>query len=155
MDKRTEELLNKPRCGNNDINIIHPGQGHVREGQSEGHRRTKRYVQGPSRWKTTNLTYSWVCLMIKLRFRVDYLFGSLKTVLSSSSLAQWVSWKIKLRSHVDRLCGCLYVFSSSSLAQSVERLTLDLKVKGSITGIWAASFILGKDNSASIFPHSI
>ena len=40
-----------------------------------------------------------------------------------------------------------------SLAQSVERHTLDLRAKGSIPGVCAASFILGKGNQPP-FLHS-
>ena len=40
----------------------------------------------------------------------------------------------------------LYMTSGGSLAQSVERWTLDLGVYGSIPGVCAASFTLGKDN---------
>ena len=39
------------------------------------------------------------------------------------------------------------------LAQSVERPPLDLRVKGLIPGVYAASFILGRHNS-SPFHHS-
>ena len=46
-----------------------------------------------------------------------------------------------------------FQFSGGSLAQLVERRTLDLRVKGSIPGVCAASFILGKDNLPR-FPHS-
>ena len=47
----------------------------------------------------------------------------------------------------------MLVIQGGSLAQSVDRRTLDLRVYGSIPEVCAASFILGKDNSPP-FPHS-
>ncbi|KAL8615295.1 hypothetical protein ACOMHN_051787 [Nucella lapillus] len=68
IDRRTEELMSKPRCGNLDslMGVI-PGQGRSDLGQDKwpisgrdsifSRRRPKRYVEAHSKWHKKNLTF--------------------------------------------------------------------------------------------------
>ena len=61
IDRRTEELMSKPRCGNVDSMMgVIPGQGRSDLGQDKwplGRRRYKRYTEAPSKWGKKNLTF--------------------------------------------------------------------------------------------------
>ena len=49
VDRRTLELMQKPRCGVKDITKAAPLTRH----------RRKRYVTAPSKWETNDLTYRY------------------------------------------------------------------------------------------------
>lgn len=62
IDRRTEELMSRPRCGNVDSLMgVTPGRGRSDLGQDAGpatlRRRYRRYTEAPSKWDKKNLTF--------------------------------------------------------------------------------------------------
>ncbi|GFR61640.1 matrix metalloproteinase [Elysia marginata] len=65
-DRRTEELMARPRCGNTDEFVPHGAMyrspyDYTRARGNEPHIRKKRYTLATSKWQRTNLTFSKTC----------------------------------------------------------------------------------------------
>ncbi|KAK7471687.1 hypothetical protein BaRGS_00029716, partial [Batillaria attramentaria] len=57
VDRRTEELMSKPRCGNVDSMMgVAPGRGRSDLGH-QSRKRYRRYTEASSKWGKNNLTF--------------------------------------------------------------------------------------------------